>query len=219
MSSHPAEWISGSPLLARAYELAERAHGDERRASDGQRFLDHVTEVATLLHEAGFDDELVAAGLLHDSVERGTLSERELRDAMGDDIAAVVMPLTEDSSIDAFAERKAALRRQVAAAGGRAVAVFAADKLSDILGLRRGLETRGDGIEARLGASAATMAAHYRESVAMIESERAGAAVLPVLRAELELLADTGGHGFEAPPARRDTGREWKRARSARLTG
>jgi hypothetical protein len=156
---------------------------------------------------------LVAAGLLHDSVERGTLSEPELREAMGDDVAAVVIGLTEDASIEDYADRKAALRRQVAAAGGRTVAVFAADKLSAVLGLRRGIETSGDGIEARIGASAAEMATHYRESLAMIEAESAGAAFLPVLRAELDLLGGIGEDGFEAPPARRDPGRGWQRAR------
>jgi (p)ppGpp synthase/HD superfamily hydrolase len=74
--SDPPGWVQDSPLLVEAYSLAERAHGSQRRATDGRHFLDHVLEVAELLHEAGFDDELVAVGLLHDAVERGTLSER-----------------------------------------------------------------------------------------------------------------------------------------------
>jgi (p)ppGpp synthase/HD superfamily hydrolase len=63
-----------------------------------------------LLQRLEFDEELVAVGLLHDSVERGTLSESELRSKMGK------------------------------VAGVRAVTVFVADKLSDIAGLRRGIE-------------------------------------------------------------------------------
>src|SRR5919198_5140551 len=79
-----APWIADSPLLTRAFALAESAHRDQRRPTDGRMFLDHVTEVATFLHEAAFDDELVAVGLLHDAVERGTLSEEELRSEMGE---------------------------------------------------------------------------------------------------------------------------------------
>src|SRR5688500_17359090 len=104
------EWITDSPLLARAYALAESAHGAQRRAGAGSTFLDHVIEVGTLLREAGFDEALIAAGLLHDSVERGTLSEAELREQIGDEISDVVMTLTEDAGIEDFAERKAALR-------------------------------------------------------------------------------------------------------------
>jgi len=170
------------------------AHGEQRRPSDGRYFLDHVVEVAELLQRAGFDDELVAVGLLHDAVERGTLGEEELRDEMGESISSLVLILSEDPGIESFDRRKAGLRDQVAAAGGWAVTVYAADKLSDILGLRRGVETAGEGIEERIGTSVASMTAHYGESVEMIESLRPGSAFLPALRLEMERLeADVFG--------------------------
>ena len=86
----PADWIAESPLLARAFSLAETAHGSSRRSTDRRPFLDHVTEVARLLRDGGFDEELIAVGLLHDSVERGTLTEQRLREEMGDPIASLV---------------------------------------------------------------------------------------------------------------------------------
>ena len=181
-------WIEESPLLVSAYSLAEAAHGSQRRASDGRYFLDHVVEVAGMLDQAGFNDELVAVGLLHDAVERGTLSEKELRDGMGASICTLVLTLSEDATIASFDWRKAGLRHQVESAGGLAVTVYAADKLSDILGLRRGIEMFGDSLEERLGTSVASMTAHYRESVEMIESVRPGSAFLPALRLELERL-------------------------------
>ena len=182
-------WIAGSALVEHAYEIAESAHRAQTRATDGRPFLSHVTEVAALLHEAGFDEELVAVGLLHDSVERGTLSEEDLRSEIGDRIADQVMILSEDPAIEAFDERKAALRAQVAAAEGQAMTVFAADKLSDILGLRRGIEAFGPGVEDRMGTSLESMASHYRESVEVIAEARPGSAFLPALRVELERLA------------------------------
>src|SRR5262249_39113367 len=92
----PPAWINRSPLLADAYSLAVAAHGEQRRPSDGRFFLDHVVEVAELLHRAGFDDELVAVGLLHDAVERGTLGEEELREETGERISSLVLILSED---------------------------------------------------------------------------------------------------------------------------
>lgn len=197
-TSGPPAWIAESPLLTHAYSLAERAHDSQRRATDGRPFLDHVVEVATLLHQVGFDEELVAVGLLHDAVERGTLSEDELRDEMGEDISSLVLTLSEDSTIESFAQRKAGLREQVASAGGRAVTVFAADKLSDIHGLRRGIETFGDGVQERMGTSVTSMSGHYRESVQMIASVRPGSAFLSALRVELERLESQA-----SAPARR----------------
>jgi hypothetical protein len=185
----PPTWITDSPVLARAYSLAESAHRSQRRPTDGRPFLDHVTEVATFLHEAAFDDELVAVGLLHDAVERGTLSEEELRNEMGESVTTLVLTLTEDPTIDSFEERKGALRDQVRAGGGLAVTVFAADKLSDIVGLRRGIQRFGGVIEERMGTSVAGMTDHYRQSVELIESARPGSAFLPALRVQLDRLA------------------------------
>lgn len=170
--------------------MAEEAHRAQERPTDGGPFLDHVTEVAWFLNEAGFEEELVAVGLLHDAVERGSLSEEELRREMGEPIVTLVLALTEDAGIGSFEERKTALRDQVRATGGLAVTVFAADKLSDIVGLRRGLQRYGDVIEDRMGTTLAGMVGHYRESVELIESVRPGSAFLPALRVQIDRLAD-----------------------------
>ncbi len=182
-------WIADSPLLTHAFSLAEAAHGSQRRTTDGQPFLDHVTTVARLLREAGYDEELVAAGLLHDSVERGTLSADELRQEMGDDITELVHDLSENPSIESFDRRKADLRARVAGAGKRAVAVFAADKLSDIRGLRWAIATFADSLEERMGTTVEAMAGHYRDSVAVVGAVSPDSPFLPPLRLELERLA------------------------------
>jgi (p)ppGpp synthase/HD superfamily hydrolase len=184
----PPSWVSASPFLNQAFLLAVSAHRSDRRPSDGRLFLEHVTEVAGLLQRMDFDEELVAVGLLHDSVERGALTESALRAKVPASIYEPVMTLSEDPTIESFEERKSALREQVAAAGGRVVTVFAADKLSDIAGLRRGIETSRQEAERRIGTSVASMAGHYRDSVQMIASVRPGSTFLPALRRELERL-------------------------------
>lgn len=192
MNTHPITysppWIVESGLLSDAYDLALAAHGEQRRPSDGRYFIEHVLEVAELLHDSGFDDELVTVGLLHDSVERGTLTREELRARMGTGICSLVLTLSEDAGISSFDWRKADLRRQVENAGGLAVTVYAADKLSDIRGLRRGIEAGGDALEGRLGTTVEAMVVHYRESVEMVESVRPGSVFIPSLRAELNDL-------------------------------
>lgn len=187
-ASSRTAWIAGSQQLARAYDLAAEAHASQHRATDGAPFLDHVVEVATFLQDAGFGEELVTAGLLHDAVERGTLTEERLRREMGDTVSSLVLSLTEDSSIESFDERKAALREQVRASGTRAITIFAADKLSDINGLRRGIDRFGDETEKRMGTTVDGMASHYHESVEMIEASQPRSTFIPALHARLEEL-------------------------------
>ena len=168
--------------MASAYALAVEAHGSRRRAADQALFLEHVLEVATLLRDAGVDEELIAAGLLHDAVERGTLTTEALLATMSAEVSALVLSLTEDASIASFDERKAGLRQQVSAAGVNALTIFAADKLSDIGGLSRGIELYTDSIESRIGTTVVAMAGHYRESVEMIERRHPECVFIPALR-------------------------------------
>jgi hypothetical protein len=107
-------------------------------------------------------------------------------------VVEVASLLHEDGSIESFAERKRGLREQVRAAGRRAITIFAADKLSDIRGLQRGIDRFGDSLEARIGTTVDGMAGHYRESVEMIEASQPDSLFLPALLAEL------GRHGRPA---------------------
>jgi (p)ppGpp synthase/HD superfamily hydrolase len=181
-------WISGSPLLIRAYALAAEIYGAERRTSDDVLVLTHVIEVAELLHDAGCDQTLVAAALLHTAVERGALSEKQLRAEIGDRVADLVLALTEDAKIKSFFDRKQALRRKIEAAGSPAVTVFAAENLSDVRALRRGIDTQREALEQRLGTTAEELAGDYRESVAMIEEAEPDSEFVAELRAALSGL-------------------------------
>lgn len=200
-------------MLASAFALAESAHRSQRRATDGRPFLDHVTEVAKLLDREGFGDDLVAVGLLHDAVERGTLQAEELEAEMGEEVTTLVMALSEDPSIEPFEARKSALRDQVALAGPRAMTVFAADKLSDIRGLRRGIRRFGEAaVEERIGTKVSRMAGHYRGSVELIERCEPATVFLPELRIQLLRLStelpqvldrsDRASEPVELPPCK-----------------
>lgn len=68
-------------MLARAFEIAERAHrGQPRR--QGTPYIDHPLEVALLLRDqlGVTDPAILAAGLLHDAVEDSELTVGDLMD-------------------------------------------------------------------------------------------------------------------------------------------
>ena len=50
------EWTLASEYLSDAFSLAAKAHGSQRRPSDGRLFLEHVSEVAGLLRRLEFDE-------------------------------------------------------------------------------------------------------------------------------------------------------------------
>ena len=178
-----------SPLTRAALAFADERHAGQRREADGAPYVAHPLEVASLLDEAGCSDEVVVAGVLHDVLEDSDTKAAELEERFGKPVARLVRSLTEDESIADDADRKAALRRQVAAAGEPAAVIFAADKLSKARELRH-LASRGE-----LPSGARLKIEHYAESREMLAAIIPGHPLVEDLRRELEAIAALPANG------------------------
>jgi (p)ppGpp synthase/HD superfamily hydrolase len=176
------DFVEGSPLVRDALAFAARSHKGQTRDTDSVPFLTHPVEVACLLHEAGYSDYVVAAGVLHDVLEDTEVERGELEERFGPEVAGLVAAVSDDPAIEDHADRKAALRRQVAAAGDCAVAVFAADKVSKARELR---VRTGDG---RFERKDETRIKHYRASLEMLDDLMPGHQLVDRLRTELDTL-------------------------------
>lgn len=134
-----------SDLVREALEVAQQAHtGQTRTGSGGRPYIEHPVAVAERLAETGYADEVLAAGLLHDVVEDSELSADDIRERFGDRVAELVDVLTEDASIEPYEPRKHAHRERVGEADAEALAIFAADKLTNVSMLRSAYETAGE---------------------------------------------------------------------------
>jgi len=145
-----------SPILERAVELAAEWHDGTYRkgrwrpalfALPGDApvqvpMMAHLVTVALTVMRGGFDDETVAAALLHDSVEDANragerLREAVIEEAMGPRVAALVRALTEPKE-DAegrkldWQTRKDVYVAQLQAAPVEAAAISLADKVHNL---------------------------------------------------------------------------------------
>jgi (p)ppGpp synthase/HD superfamily hydrolase len=182
MTMARTDFVERSPLTRDALAFANRRHAGQRRDVDDLPFVTHPVEVACLLHEAGYSDEVVAAGVLHDVLEDTDAEPSELETRFGSRVAELVAAVSDDPAIEDHGERKAALRRQVARAGECAAVVFAADKVSKAREMRvrvsRGRFERGD--ESKM--------AHYEASLHMLSEVIPDHKLVDQLRMELDAL-------------------------------
>lgn len=178
-------FIHDRPVTLAALAFATDAHLGDRREGDGAPFILHPIEVAALLSSWGLPDEVTAAGLLHDTVEDTATTDEELRARFGEQVAGLVRALTEDDTIPAFAERKAALRAQVAGAGHDVAMIYVADKLSKVRELRIRLST--DPAFAT-GAEGQAKLEHYWLSLEMLDAALGEHPVVQQFRFELEAI-------------------------------
>ena len=190
MSPDPGEFtptfMADLSLARAALAFARELHGGQRRASDEAPFILHPLEVAALLFNHGHSEPVVAAGILHDTVEGSAVELGEIRDRFGDEVARLVAAVTEDAAIEDAAERKAALRRQVAETGPEASSIYAADKVAKVREFRARL-TVDPGLLAR-DPSAQLKLDHYQESLLMLEELTPEHSLVRQLRFELEAL-------------------------------
>jgi (p)ppGpp synthase/HD superfamily hydrolase len=133
-----------SELITRALAKATAAHaGQIRNGSGGLPYIEHPRMVAATLAGAGYDDTTLAAALLHDTVEDSATTVEELRAEFGDAVADLVAALSDDESIETYRERKDEHRGRVAAVDGDALAIYAADKLTNMTTLHGAIEAEG----------------------------------------------------------------------------
>jgi len=85
--------LADKELVQRAYRLAEEAHRGQKRLS-GEPYINHCLAVAQILAELRVPPEVLAAGLLHDTVEDTKVTLVDLRRDFGDSIAALVDGVT-----------------------------------------------------------------------------------------------------------------------------
>lgn len=165
-----------------AIMFASAHHAHQYRESDRAPFTAHLVEVGWLLDRDGRPDEVIAAGLLHDVLEKTAATRAELERRFGAGIARLVESVTDDPSISDFARRKRRLRDRVERGGADTAAIFTADKISKVreLALLEPWRLQQPGARAKL--------AHYRASLEMLRARFADIALVDVLAAELARL-------------------------------
>lgn len=189
----PAERIEAaaerSPLVRAALEKARAAHeGQVRNGSGGMPYIEHPTTVAARLEEHGYRDEVLAAALLHDVVEDSETTLDELRELFGEDVAGLVGALTDDESIESYRERKAEHRERVAAADGEAMAIYGADKLTNVTTLRDAYGREGDAVRDEFKVPIELKAEIWEEDLGLLREKAPELPFLDPLEQELSGL-------------------------------
>ena len=125
---HPDENME---ILHKAYARAVKQHTGQRRKS-GEPYIIHPLAVAQILADLGMGPIVVAAGLLHDTVEDTDYTLEECRADFGDTVAGLVDGVTKISKMEYGESAQAETIRKMVVAMSRDVRVLVV-KLADRL--------------------------------------------------------------------------------------
>ncbi len=122
-----------TPLLKRALDQAAVWHRGQKRKYPGVDvpYVSHLAGVALLLAKHGFDDEVIAAGALHDAVEDTGATGEDITRLFGRRVADLVLAVTEPAKTHAWEERKQRYLEQFAKNPWDAQAITIADKIDN----------------------------------------------------------------------------------------
>ncbi len=121
-------------LLFRALAFAAHKHRDQRRKdAEASPYINHPIALAEVLAGEGgvADVEVLAAALLHDTIEDTATTGKELRSEFGERIAAMVEEVTDDQGLPK-ADRKRLQIEHAAALSAGAKLVKLADKICNL---------------------------------------------------------------------------------------
>jgi (p)ppGpp synthase/HD superfamily hydrolase len=122
-----AEYVGSLPMVVgRAYRFAQSKHKDQLD-DEGKSYFDaHLLNVFNILQKVTKNEAVLAAGLLHDTIEDTNTSYDELLDNFGKEIADLVMEVTHEGEKDSYGRYFPRLKSQ------HGIMIKLADRLSNI---------------------------------------------------------------------------------------
>ncbi|MDJ0839367.1 MAG: HD domain-containing protein [Acidobacteriota bacterium] len=121
------------PVILRACCFAAEKHRDQRRKDPrATPYINHPLEVSMVLNDAGVEDpEILAAALLHDTLEDTETSAEELDVAFGPRVRGWVEELTDDKTLPKHVRKRQQVEKAPAATH-EAKLIKLADKICNV---------------------------------------------------------------------------------------
>ncbi len=128
-----------------AIQASLEAHKDQLRKLDFDAYVAHPLEVAIILAQNGADEDVISAGILHDTVEDTAMTIEDLIARFGVRIAEIVAGCTEPPQQVGWHDRKTwAIQHVNQTATQDMRLVICADKLSNMRSIARNFRLHGE---------------------------------------------------------------------------
>lgn len=158
-------------IVNKAVDYAVKKHSGDTRKGTKIPYIVHPMEAAAIVAGITDDQELIAAAVLHDTVEDTDATREELEELFGKRVADLVAAESEDKREDLPAEETWYIRKketidELGQEGHEARLLALADKLSNIRAIQRDHEMLGNELWDRFNQKDPKMHGWYYGSLA-----------------------------------------------------
>lgn len=147
--------------IQEAIIFATLKHEGQKRKGTEIPYIVHPMEVMQILTALNCDENVIIAGILHDTLEDTDATPDEIRQLFGADVLAIVLTESEDKS-KTWKERKQATIDRVKTDSAETKIVCFADKLSNVRSMARDKRAIGAELWKRFNSDKESIAWYYR---------------------------------------------------------
>lgn len=170
----------------KAIEFATQAHHGQFRKGTEIPYILHPLGVAEILIEHECSNEMVVAGILHDTLEDTSVTLDDIQANFGGRVAELVEVLSEPVKSDSWENRKQHTIGYLKSAPIEVLLISCADKLHNIRAIRRDYERYGEALWSRFNRPKAKQQWYY-QSLAEVFISRAESDMSKSLFSEFQL--------------------------------
>lgn len=157
------EIIPHQSAIHDAIRFAASAHAGQVRKGSKVPYITHPFEVAQILTDAGCSENVIIAGLLHDTVEDAGITVLQIQETFGQRVSQLVDACSEDKT-KPWEERKAHTIEEMSLTEDIELLLLAcADKLSNLRSLNADFDQVGEAVWQRFKRGKAQQAWYYSE--------------------------------------------------------
>ena len=138
--------------IYKAIHMCIEAHKDQVRKLDNDIYAAHPIEVGILLAKFGMRDEVICAGILHDTVEDTAISFDMIERDFGPEVRELVSHCSEKDKSQPWKIRKIQHLIDVKNASEDVKFIICADKVTNIKSIHRNMESMGSSLWHRFNA-------------------------------------------------------------------
>ena len=174
-----------------AIDFAVKAHRGQFRKGSFVPYIIHPVNVGSILIKSGCSDEVVVAGILHDTVEDTYITVQDIDANFGDKIASLVKAVSEPNKNDTWENRKKHTIEMLKTAPLDIVMIEIADKLDNIRSILDDYYSRGDKVWKKFKKGKNKQAWYYNSLVEVFAGrlkEEPGLSLFEEFRGEVEAV-------------------------------
>ncbi|MFA5947596.1 MAG: HD domain-containing protein [Candidatus Gracilibacteria bacterium] len=157
--------------IQNAINTAAHLHDGQERKADGLPYIVHPFTVALILMNYTADEDVIIAGILHDTIEDTPYTKEQMEEAFGPRVTSLVTDLTELPKTFSWQERKDSYLKHLETTSHESKLICAADKIHNLQSMLDAFRKFGEKANEKFNAPADKKLWFYEECLKIFKND------------------------------------------------